>query len=305
MQRSESELNIIRSNLTDSEEKAIDGFLTRRKYDVFWALAKVETATQKQLAGLSGTTTTSLSNILLKFEDFTYTLLTVQQSGRNRYYSLSEVGQAYVRRKIKAGPETEGGRIAFHDELRILQKLKDGIEQLKSRNEEWDVTLDNILLKRIYGIGEECDSADEAIADELIRNLQKAIMNEYGEVVKRVMKLLETDILKCRLEKFLSVFYAFLPFYRMLEKEENTFEIHEIFLQLVKGEMDDECCRMLEQMELSTAAGQLADVIGMLKKNLAGKERKEIYTRLKEFMPEMNEIALYLTPWIEISGNKE
>lgn len=303
MQRSASEINIIRNSLTDVEVAAIDAFLNRKKKEVFWALARAETATNKQLAEISGTTPTSLSNILLKFEDFPYTLFDVQQKGRNRYYSLSAVGQAYVRRKMKVMPGTEGGQIALHEELRISQMLKDSIEQLKARNEEWHVVLDNILLKRIYGIGEEYSKEDEIIAEEFIKNLQRAIKNDYSEAIEKAMKLLESDILKCRMEKFLSVFYAFLPFYRMLEKKENTFEIYEIFLLLLQGNFNDECRGRLNQIGLLEAGGPLADVIGTLGEKLAGKERKEIYTRLKAFVPEMDEIVLYFTPWFEIGSS--
>lgn len=283
---------------TEDDFKKIESLMIRKRPDVIMALARLGSASQKELAKASGTTPTSLSNILLKFEDFPYQLLEREDQGRNRIYRLTGTGQAYVRRKLRGSPEQGKGQVVSHEELRLQQALRDSIKQMQERNEEWKVVFDRILLNRIYGIEEEYGELDEALVNVYVASLQKALMSEFFDVADLAGRLLGDEILISRLEKFLAVFYAFMPFLQKLEKKEDFFDIYEIFRRIIRYGEDGECQRLLQKLELSREGHTLADVMQSLKAGLSEKDRKTVYNRLEGFMPGMEAINAYLASWL-------
>ena len=97
--------NTTRLNEVDIAE--ITAFLNRKKGEVFWTLEKQEGLSNKELAVAVDTTPTSLSNIILKFENFSYSLIEGKSRGRKRCYYLTELAREYVCLYNETGKEDE------------------------------------------------------------------------------------------------------------------------------------------------------------------------------------------------------
>ena len=96
------------SELDEETEKVIDEFLTKKRKAILYALYGGKERPHKELADAAGTSPASLSNILLKFEQFPYKLLDSRTSGKYRYYFPHKISGNPGQRKRRVGRQVPG-----------------------------------------------------------------------------------------------------------------------------------------------------------------------------------------------------
>lgn len=287
--------------------REINAFLNRTKKEAFWKLEEQEGMSNKEWAAAVPTTPTSLSNIILKFENFPYKLIEGRSSGRAKRYFLTELAKEYVF-IIKKERENENDIPVFQQEEWVLgQRFGEYLEQLKrQREEEWESVIDNVLLNRLYGIGVDLEAEDERVVDALIAIIEKALEEDYDEAVNRCMKCLSpSGILQKRLEEYLRCFYSFSPFYKRLLQEENQIMVCRIFRIMIMNGKSEQCKAELQQLGLEENGVQLEKTIQWLKKICQGQTEEMIYKKLQQFMPGRGSMNVFLATWLCYSGEEK
>lgn len=98
------------SLLTSEIRLKIERFLTKKRYTVLTELGRQGELTQKELANAIKSTATSLSNILLRFEECPYQLIQSRNGGKFRYYQLTDLGRAYWEAREDINKEDEDSK---------------------------------------------------------------------------------------------------------------------------------------------------------------------------------------------------
>lgn len=290
----------VEKKISESEKKKIDDFLKRKRGEIFWNLAHNGVMTQKALAEISNTTPTSLSNILQKFEDFQPKLIEGKSEGRKRLYRLSNVGLEYSQYEFEENLKEREKKNIPYEELRMLQEMMDSLDKIKVKYDDWEIVIDDMLVKKLYGISGDYDEDDEKHLNSFINYLESAILKGADIIVEKAMNALECSILKNRMERFLDVFYAFRPFYEKIEKSENIYDIYDFIKKVIVVGPSQECKEITEKIGLVEESEKIISVLQMLKEYIKGKSGEEIYKKMEEFMPGMNELNAYLAFCFEI-----
>lgn len=216
-------------DVTEEEYKKIDGFLTKKRKDIIFELYEHKRVSHGELALLISSTPTSLTNIIIKMEKFEYPLILSETEGKYRFYSLSRFAEAYITRYKQEGSYQPAPHvISVHDKGRLLQKTKECLKQFRNMYDEdtWEVRLDDVFLKLISH-SEKDLIYSESIINQFILNIELMIMQEYDNELIKIIKYLDSPILRQRLEEYLQGFYAFCPLIRELEDDNKIFDIYD------------------------------------------------------------------------------
>lgn len=292
--------NTTRLNEVDIAE--ITAFLNRKKGEVFWTLEKQEGLSNKELAVAVDTTPTSLSNIILKFENFSYSLIEGKSRGRKRCYYLTELAREYVCLYNETGKEDEKRISVYQQEEWVLrQRFKEALEQLRMRHgEEWEAVVEDILVRRILcseDIGEE---EDKRLVNEIIFVIEMALEKEYDGSVDLYMKMLSPSIiLSKRIEEYLECFYSFTPFYKKFQQEKEGNTVGKIFRMMILDERTNQYEQEIQKLGLETKQGyRLEKAIQQIKKYCHEQREELVYEKLQQFMPGRSQMNIFLASWI-------
>lgn len=290
------------AKLTEVEMAEITAFLNRKKGEAFWALVRQEGMSNKEWAMSADTTPTSLSNIILKFENFPYRLIEGKSSGRKRCYYLTELAREYVRLHSQMGKEDEQKTSIYQQEEWLLrQRFKDALENLKKRHgEEWEVAIDNILVRRILCSEDVGEAEDIELVDEIIFVIEMVLENEYDGSLELCMKVLSPSvILSNRIDEYLQCFHAFTPFYEKFQQEKDRNAVDRIFRMMIFngeiGQYEQEIQRLglgKKQVE------QLEKAIQQIKKYCHEQNEELICEKLRQLMPGRERLNSFLASWI-------
>lgn len=292
--------NNTRLNEVDLAE--ITAFLNRKKGEVFWTLERKEGLSNKDLAAAVDTTPTSLSNIILKFEKFSYSLIEGKSNGRKRCYYLTELAREYVCLLSGMGKEDEKGTSIYQQEEWLLrQRFKETIEQLKARHsEEWEVVIEDILIRRILCLEDVGETEDKRLVNEIIYVIEMALEKEYDGSVDLYMKELSSSvILSKRIEEYLQCFYAFTPFYKKFQQEKQGSAVGKIFRIMILDGETKQYEQEIQKLGLEKKQGhQLKMVIQQIKKYCHEQKEELIYEKLQRLMPGRSQMNIFLASWI-------
>lgn len=290
------------TGLTEVQTAEITAFLNRKKGEAFWALVRQEGQSNKEWAMSANTTPTSLSNIIVKFENFPYKLIEGKNNGRKRCYYLTETAREYVRLYSQIGKEDEQGTTIYQQEEWLLrQRFKEALESLKERHgEEWEVAIDDILVRRILCSEDAGEPEDMELVDEIIFVIETVSENEYEESLESCMRMLSPSvILSNRIDEYLKCFYAFTPFYEKFQQGKDRNAVDRIFRMMIfngeTSQYEQEIQRLglekeqVEQLELS---------IRQIKKYCHEQNEELICGKLQKLMPVRDSLNSFLASWI-------
>lgn len=290
----------VRLNEVDMAE--ITAFLSRKKGEAFWALERQEGMSNKEWAVAADTTPTSLSNIILRFENFSYSLIEGKSSGRKRCYYLTELAREYVYLLNKIGKEDEKGSSIYQQEEWLLrQRFKEALEQLKLRHgEEWEAVIEDILIRRILCSEDIGEAEDKKLVNEIIYVIEMALEKEYDGCIDLCMKMLSPSvILSKRIEEYLQCFYAFTPFYKKFQQEEEGNVAGRIFRIMILNGETNQYEQEIQELGLEKKQGhQLEMAIQQIKKYCYEQKEGLIYEKLQQLMPGRNLMNKFLASWI-------
>lgn len=290
----------IRLNKVDIAE--ITAFLNRKKGEVFWALEKQEGLSNKELAMTVDTTPTSLSNIILKFENFSYSLIEGKSSGRKRCYYLTELAREYVYLLNEAEKDDEEKTSIYQQEEWILrQRLKEALEQLKMRHgEEWEAVIEDILIRRLLCSEDIAEAEDKKLVNEIIFAIEMALEKEYDGSVDLCMKVLSPSvILSKRIEEYLQCFYAFTPFYKRFQQEKDGNAVGRIFKMMILNREPNQYEQEIQSLGLEKKQGyKLEMAIQQIKKYCHERKEEPVYEKLQQLMPGRSQMNIFLASWI-------
>lgn len=288
-------------NLDEVAVEEITAFLNRKKGEAFWALEKREGMSNKEWAVAANTTPTSLSNIVLKFENFHYKLINGESKGRKRCYYLTELAKEYVYLKERNEENDDKVSSVYQQEEWILgQQFKETLEKLKARNGEYyEAVIENILIRRIYGLEDVDKPEDRQLVYDLILVLETALEKEYDGTVDRCMKLLSpTAILSKRLEEYLECFYAFSPFYKKMQNAKEKNAVGRIFKTMILHGKTEMVETEMEELGLSEYGLKLEKVINQIKNYCHELMEEQVYEKLDQLMPVRKQMNYFLASWI-------
>lgn len=280
----------------------ITAFLNRKKGEVFWTLEKQEGLSNKELAQAVDTTPTSLSNIILKFENFSYRLIEGKSCGRKKCYYLTELAWEYVYLLEETGKDDEKRTSIFQQEEWLLrQRFKEAFEELKKRHgEDWEYIIEDILLKRIFCLEDVGETEDKRLVNEIIFAIEMALEKEYDGNIDLCMKALSSSvILSKRIEEYLQCFYAFTPFYKLFQQEKEGSAVARVFKMMILNGETDECEQEIQRLGLEKEQGhQLEMAIQQVKKYCHEQREELIYEKLQQLMPGRSQMNIFLASWI-------
>lgn len=295
-----------RLNKVDMAE--ITTFLNRKKGEVFWTLERQEGLSNKELAMAVDTTPTSLSNIILKFENFSYSLIKGKSSGRKRCYYLTELAREYVCLLNETGKEDERKTSIYQQEEWLLrQRFKEALEQIKTRHgEEWEAVIEDILIRRILCLEDVGEAEDKRLVNEIIFVIEMALEKEYDGSVDLCMKVLSPSvILSKRIEEYLQCFYAFTPFYKKFQQENEGNAVGRIFRTMILNGETNQYEQEIQRLGLEKKQGcQLEMAIHQIKKYCHEKNEELVYEKLQQLMPGRSQMNIFLASWICYSNEQ-
>lgn len=220
--------------LDEECKQKISGFLTKSRMDVIEALVG-KRRNHGELANVLNTSVASLSNRLVKFDEFEYKLLDSKNEGKFRYYYLTDLCKRYLESCDRDNTTQENVKIIQHEVLQLKQQLKDILEEFKDLYEdEWEIELEDALIKRI-----ECreikSSKGEKLVDEFIITIEKLLLHDYDSYSILVLQMLsQNNILQARITRFMELFDAFIPILEAGNNEENLIHVFGELANMVK-----------------------------------------------------------------------
>lgn len=229
------EEKIYQEALDEVCKQKISSFLTKSRLDVIEALVGNKRLNHGELANAISTSVASLSNRLVKFDEFEYKLLDSKSEGKFRYYFLTDLCKRYLESCDRDNATQENVKIIQHEVLQLKQQLKDILEEFKNLYEdEWEIELDDALIERI-----ECrqikSSKGEKLVDDFIIIIEKLLLYDYDDYSIMVLQMLsQNNILQARITRFMEQFDVFIPILEAGNNEENLIHIFGELANVVK-----------------------------------------------------------------------
>lgn len=233
----------IRSNkdlLTESQRRVIETFLSKKRWAIVFQLHKKGRLSHSELAKEIDTSRTSLSNILLKFEQFAREsgclLLDSESEGKRRYYFLSELAEAYVQDYLfrhKDGAETT---IIRQEAPFLMRGVKDCLEGIQNKYEKWHLVIDDVLIATIESrvVLEEEKEKDVRI---LLNHIERILLSDDENLLEPLTKLISTgETLEYRFEQFFDLFGIFRPLLNVWQGEFDKLAVSEFITAVIKND---------------------------------------------------------------------
>lgn len=226
--------------LTDETKRYIDFFSSKKRMEVMEALYPNRKLSHGELAKNVKTSPTSLSNILLTFENFEYVLIDGISEGKRRYYYLTRLGREYVESCRKLEKDEEAGKI-IRDSFQMVLMAKEYLEEFQALEDDWEIELEDALIARI-----ECqripEGGSQKAADEFIKCAEHVLVNDYDNQIMEILKLLqENSILQIRFSRFIEKFDLFRPVLQIWENGADALWVYELLDAAVSGNKEKGC----------------------------------------------------------------
>ena len=269
--------------------RAIDAFMTTKRKKVLHAFLIQDEWKHGDLAAAAETSPASLSNIMIKFDQFPYPLLSCRSAGKYRYYSLTDLGKAYLAYSGEDDRPARPAALQNHEELLTFREIKDCLNQLKKTYEDdWDYMLDTELLRRIY-FGKPTETGIEA--DRLLTAIGKLEGFENETLSYRMMELFPSNILRNRLAEFLNLYGTFRLITKALEAGDNVFPVFEAINRFIAGTAAEQDVKSLGWADRFSDLKVLFRKIADKCKNC---EKEELFRCLNWYLPGNEVLAAYL-----------
>mgnify|MGYP001037233265 FL=1 len=288
------EEKIYQEALDEVCKQKISSFLTKSRMDVILTLAGNRKLNHGDLATALSTSVASLSNRLVKFNNFEYKLIDSNYEGKFRYYFLTDLCKRYLESCNQDQDIHENIKIVQHEELQLKQKINDVLEEIKSLYEdEWEIELEDALLERM-----ECQdirsSKGEELADEFIIGIEKLLLYDSEKYSMMILEMLaQNSILQARLTRFMERFEAFIPILKAGNNEENLIGVFDRLANIVRTYR-----RSQEEKEQKTDESQedkLFDSICFIIKRIEHLDKQDINNWFMRYMAGNKVLSAFMT----------
>lgn len=297
------------TQLNEKQIQEISDFVVRKREQIMMVLWSESELIQSELAKKVGSTVTSLSNILLRFDNFKYKLLEYDNRGVRKYISLSNIGILYMQFLNSEDTSSTNEKIIPSNHAYLLQEARNQIMYFREKaaegtaddtDDDTELLMENALLCLYYGIANESTDGDVDALLKYIYCLEKLIFSESDVYYAKVIELIQSDILKKRIEQFLEGFYLFLPILQILEDKNNILQIYSLIENIAKGNIqeasdtvkeknwDVDCIKLLDYFKKITSSRK--------------RSKEDIYKILCGCLPDKMELAAMLTQIIHVDA---
>ena len=213
--------------LTPELARYYNATLTKPDTDILRELIYSPQTQHKVLATNLHTSTNSLSNRFNRLENIQPALIITERIGRTKYYSLTEIGRAFVEQQFPtksnlihtfAKPSQDDALL--NDTLKILARFQQVV------GAEWDVIMDDILSGKaiIYEKDEKNDEI-KTLYEDFIFNLKNLHILGKTSCIQDVYNTLSQNVLVHRLKEYLdnemTDYHALEPLFKL---ERQNFE---------------------------------------------------------------------------------
>ena len=294
------EKNVSNSQLNDKQIHEIQEFVVRKREQILWILWNENELPQGELAKKADSTTTSLSNILFKFEQFKYKLLNCESRGVRKYYSLSDIGMSYMQYLSDKGKEKANNIISTSGAC-LLQEARNCIKHFFDKTDgDGEILIEDALLCLNYDIDNESTDEDVEVFLKYIYCIEKLIIMENEVYFEKAIQLIQSDILRKRIDCFLEGFYLFLPFLQILEDKKNILDIYGILENIAKEKIY-EAAAVVNEKEWDIPYEKIEKLKNFFKKIMqSGRRKEDIYRMLYGCLPDKAELAAMITQIIYV-----
>lgn len=275
----------------------INAFVIRKRKDVILTLFRVGELSQKDLAATINSSPASLANILCKMFDFFYPLLKCRSVGKQRYYSLTALGQEYagIISEEKTTPISESWK---KEEKNLIQNGEMCLRELQELSPDgWECVMDDILL--LYFLRGDKVSADEYKAIESVAGflevVETAILNGYDTAQYKLMEHIQNSILKKRIEEVLNDFIPFIFVLNNMKNEQNIYKFYDLVIAIVNGDtLTEEVQQMITEGNHEKEYEELRKVFRRMNPRFEGWSKQEILEYLSRLIPQNRNLCYVL-----------
>lgn len=175
----------------------------------------------------------------------------------------------------------------------LLQEAKRSISEFKRLYEEdWDIIMDDCLMNYI-----ECDKMEEEqerLIQGMLHSLALMDLDECENSMDKFLEMIDIPIISKRIERFMEKFESVRPVLLLLRDEQCVYQINELLLAFI-SEKNSDAYEFAENLGITRQYEALQETMIWLKNKLCGKEKKEIFLRIKRFFPGQQEICFTLS----------
>lgn len=191
------------NSITQSTVNELNAALSKTGKSVLYTLYQNPRIQQKVLAVNINTSAASLSNLLSKLEAIRPTLLNIEQAGRSKYYSLTNIAEQYVCRELMPkGTYHINTFFTVPAGASLLDETMEIIYQFQNlAGSEWLLILDNLLLN-----GADTSEAEDELINLYIQftnNMKQLYLQKETLSIHKIYDKLSNNILVSRLENYL------------------------------------------------------------------------------------------------------
>lgn len=280
--------------LTEDQISEISEFAVRKREQIMRILWENGELTQGDLAQRVNSTPTSMSNILLKFDQFKYKLLCCESRGIRKYYSLSDTGAFYMR--YLNNKRMDKRDIVNANDLYLFQEAKNSIKYFRDKADgDNEILMEDALLRLCYGIDNESSWEDIDVFLKYIYSIEKLLLLENEVYFERAMRLMESEILRKRVDQFLEGFYLLRPILDLLEDQDNILDVYDMMDFAVKGSEED-VSRIANERGWNISCAYIVQFFRRIKQ--VGKSRKHIFKMITGYLPDKPELSAMITQLI-------
>lgn len=268
---STSENNLLTPELT----RYYNTVLTKPDIDILMELLNSPQTQHKVLAANLHTSTNSLSNRFSRLENIEPTLIITERIGRTKYYSLSEIAQAFMKQqfssksdRIRVFTAIPQDDALLSDTLKILERFQ------RVAGEGWDEIMDDILSgKIVLNENDEKSSEMKALYEDFIANLKELHILGKTVYIQNVYNALNQNVLIRRLKKLinneLNGYHALEPLFKLGQQ---NFEKAYILIDYAFSQIDPVAFKLSGSMEsiqnLMLSSDQLNSIVCAILKML-------------------------------------
>lgn len=284
---------IVELELSEKERREIGAFLSRKREQIMWVLyAQGGEITQGELTKEIASTAPSVSNILLKFEQFKYKLLNCESRGVKKYYSLSDIGIAYMKYLSNKDKMKQDDNIISAQGAYLLQEARRTYKYFQDKTDnDGEIQMEDALLHLNFGIGNSTPE-DVDMFLRYIYSLEKLIIMGNEVYFDKALQLIQSNILGNWVKRFLKGFYLFLPVLNALEEKEDILDVYTVLESLAKGEVQ-KAAVIVKEKQWEICCEKVSQFLQKIKGN--GRTQDDIYQILYGCMPDKMELAAMLT----------
>ncbi|MCM1253680.1 MAG: hypothetical protein NC321_12730 [Clostridium sp.] len=277
-------------------EKKILSFMSKKRKQVVETLYDKKRLSQGELAQTVQTSAASLANILLNFEMYQYQLLDSESEGKRRYYFLTDLGEEFVRSAYRNGQNSEIGNIILHESFQDIQGVISCLEDVKNKyGDKWEAVLDEVLYAGIKQCNIQIEDGEEEI-DAFLHSIEKLLLDDYENYSVKIMELMyHNNILRCRLEEFLTIFDVYIPILKIEEKQLNPLQMIDFLQSIVVCDKESKTEEYIQQLQWKNEEyDRLLKLMQYVIKNAEKQKELEIYQYFNRFFAGKNMLGAIL-----------